>query len=104
MEPAILAPALSASSASSWSESRPAPEGSPARPRGDFFRATPTSSTRSRGSTDSGVLIGSGEILAKALKALASFLFRLYAERQDCQWRRCYSGTVGGGQKKRAGL
>jgi hypothetical protein len=37
---------------------------------------TPTNSTRSRGSTDWGVFIGIGEILANgAWGALASFLF-----------------------------
>src|SRR5580658_1767980 len=57
MLPAILAPADSASSCSSSSESRPAAEGSPARPRGAFFKLTPTSSTLSRLSTDCAVFM-----------------------------------------------
>src|SRR5580704_7234414 len=57
MLPAILAPADSASSCSSSSESRPAAEGSPARPRGAFFKLTPTSNTLSRLSTDCAVFM-----------------------------------------------
>src|ERR1700683_139421 len=56
-EPSIFAPALSASSWSSSSESRPAAVGSPARPRGAFFKPTPTSNTRSRLSISCGVFI-----------------------------------------------
>ena len=42
---------------SSSSESRPAAVGSPARPRGDFFRPTPTSKTLSRLSSDCAVFM-----------------------------------------------
>src|SRR5580704_15579702 len=56
-EPSILAPALSANSWSSSSESRPAAVGSPARPRGAFFKPTPTNKTRSRLSISCAVFI-----------------------------------------------